>query len=117
MFRDHETIRITPNQGQELPKPAEKTSVVFGTVDELVETGCFIFTEPQGFNNLYMLADTKNHILFTNCLTNDQGQVCTSNFTEKYTNFTVGEGGEIVLGTALWVHPMKGISVPWHLKP
>jgi hypothetical protein len=117
MFRDHETIRITPNQGKELPKPKEATTLVFGTVDELVETGAFIFTEPKGFNNLYMLVDTKNHILFTNCLTNDQGQVCTSNFTEKYTNFTIGTQGEIILGSKLWVHPEKGISVPWFKKP
>lgn len=116
-MRDYETIRIDPNQGKLLPKPKEATSIVFGTVDELVETGCFIFTEPQGFNNLYMLADTKNHVLFTNVVTNDQGDVCTTNFTERYTNFTVNDKGEIELGTKLWVHPMKGISIPWYKKP
>lgn len=67
-----------------------------------------------GVNRLYILVDIAKHELYTNVLTNDQGQVCSTNFSEMYTNFTIdGVTGEIHLGTKLHVDVDKGIQVPW----
>lgn len=79
--------------GMPIPaNPAERT--VFGEYEKIKNHPDLLFTEPVGYAALYVLADTKDKMLWTNCVTNDQGQVCTTNFSEVFTDFEVLNVGD-----------------------
>lgn len=99
-----------------LRQPSKHIKRMFGNFEEMQNYSRWLFMEPNGVYKMYFLVDKETHELFTNVITNDQGEVCTTNWTEIYTNFTVDEDDVVRLGTKMHVDEDKGIAVAWYRR-
>lgn len=101
-----------------LPKipQSRQISRIFGALEDMEKSDNWVFLEFEN-PNLYALVDKEEKILYTNVVTNDEGEVVTTNWTEKYNNFVLNENGEVTLGTKLAICEDTGIQLAWYRMP
>lgn len=95
---------------------SRQISRTFGKLEEMEQSNNWVFLDLSE-HNLYALLDKEERMLYTNVLTNDYGEVVTTNWTEKYNNYILKENDEVELGTKLLVCENTGIHLAWYRMP